>query len=65
VIVPLPEIKVHKPAPTAGVFAVMVVVGDEIQSVCVKPAFETVGIFLTSIAIVEDEATQGEFEIVH
>ena len=33
VIVPLPETNVHKPVPTVGVFAVIAVVGEEIQSV--------------------------------
>ena len=33
VIVPLPETKVHNPVPTVGVLAVMVVVGEDIQSV--------------------------------
>lgn len=33
VIVPLPEINVHEPVPTAGVFPAIVVVGDETQSV--------------------------------
>ena len=33
VIVPLPEIKVHEPVPTAAKFPFMLVVGEEIQSV--------------------------------
>jgi hypothetical protein len=33
VIIPLPEINVHKPVPTIGVFAAIVVVGEEIHSV--------------------------------
>ena len=33
VIVPEPETKVHKPVPTVGVFADMMVLGEEIQIV--------------------------------
>ena len=33
VIVPVPEINVHAPVPITGVFAVITVVGDEIQSI--------------------------------
>ena len=65
VIVPLPEIKVQTPVPTVTVFAVITVVGEEIQSVCVAPAFETVGILLTITATVEEEGEHGEFEMVH
>ena len=42
-IVPLPETKVHKPVPTVGVFALMIVLGEEIQMVWVAPAFAIVG----------------------
>jgi len=65
VIVPLPETSVHKPVPTVGVFAVIVVAGDEIQSVCEAPALAVVGMSFTTIPIVEDEFEQGEFEITH
>ena len=63
-IVPLPETSVHKPVPTIAVLAAMLVLGEEIQSVWEAPAFATVGISFTIIAIVEEEAVQGEFEIV-
>jgi len=65
VIVPLPETSVHNPVPTVGVLAAIVVVGDEIQSVCDVPAFAIVGASLTRIVIVEILGAQGEFEIVH
>lgn len=65
VMVPDPEINVHAPVPTTAVFAFMVVVGDEIQSVWFKPALAMVGISLTMIAIVDEEAAQGGFDIVH
>ncbi len=65
VIVPKPETKVHNPVPTVGVFADINAFGLVIQSVCVLPALATVGTSLTSIVIVEDEAKQGAFEIVH
>ncbi len=64
-IVPLPEINVHKPVPTVGVFAVIAVVGDEIQMVCVVPAFETVGMSFTIKATVVLDAAQGALEMVH
>ena len=44
VIVPEPETKVHKPVPTVAVFAAIVVVGEEIQSVWLEPALAVVGI---------------------
>ena len=44
VIVPEPETKVHKPVPTKAVLAFIVVVGEEIQSVWLEPAFAVVGI---------------------
>jgi hypothetical protein len=65
VIIPLPETKVHIPVPTVGVFAAIVAELDEIQSVCVDPAFAVVGIAFTSTDIVEDDAAQGGLEIVH
>jgi hypothetical protein len=65
VIVPLPKTNVHKPVPTVGVLADIKAFGLVIQSVCVVPALATVGISLTSIVIVEDEAKHGAFEIVH
>ena len=65
VIVPVPDNNVHTPVPTVGVFAVMLAVGEEIQSVCVMPAFAIVGISCTWIAIVEEEAAQGKLEMVH
>ena len=43
-IVPEPETKVHKPVPTVAVFAAIVVVGEEIQSVWLEPALAVVGI---------------------
>ena len=64
VIVPLPETNVHKPVPTVGVLAVIVVVGEEIQSVCDAPAFAIVGTSFTRIVIVETLGAQGEFEMV-
>jgi hypothetical protein len=65
VIVPEPETKVQTPVPTVGVLADIKAFGLLIQSVCVVPALATVGISLTSIVIVEDEAKHGAFEIVH
>lgn len=65
VIVPLPDTKVHIPVPMAGVLAVIVVVGEEIQSVCVVPAFDDVGISFTRIETVDELAEHGLFEIVH
>ena len=65
VITPVPETKVHTPVPTVGAFAFIVVVGDEIQSVCEVPALEAVGMSFTTIAIVDEEAEQGAFEMVH
>jgi hypothetical protein len=65
VIVPLPEINVHKPVPIIGVLAAIVVDGEEIQSVCVVPAFAGVGRSLTSIDTVDDVDAQGGFEITH
>ncbi len=65
VIVPAPEIKDHVPTPTVAVFAVITVVGEEMQSVCVVPAFEIVGISLTNNVTVETDAKQGELDIVH
>lgn len=65
VIVPVPDINVHTPVPTVGVLAVIAVEFEVMQSVCVKPAFATLGISCTWITIVEDDAAQGEFEMVH
>ena len=65
VIVPDPETNVHTPVPTAGLFPFMNVAGEEIQSVCVAPAFAAVGTLLILIATVEDDAGQGELEMVH
>jgi len=64
VIVPEPETSVHNPVPTVGVLAVIIVVGEEIQSVWDAPAFARVGTSFTSIVIVEILGAQGEFEIV-
>ena len=58
-IVPEPETKVHKPVPTVGVFAAIVVVGEEIQSVCEGPAFEALGISFTVMVTLEAEGIQG------
>ena len=65
VIVPLPDNKVHVPIPTSAGFAVMIVVGVEIQSVCDGPAIAVVGTSFTSIETVEEEGAQGAFAIVH
>ena len=65
VIVPLPDNKVHDPIPTVAEFATMVVVGDEIQSVCEDPAIAVVGTSFTSMETVEEEGAQGAFAIVH
>ena len=43
VMTPVPEISVHAPVPTVAVFAFIEVVGDEIQSVWLDPAFAIVG----------------------
>mgnify|MGYP001576230106 CR=1 FL=1 len=43
VIVPLPETKVQTPVPTAGKFAFIFAIGEEIQSVWLEPAFAIVG----------------------
>lgn len=65
VITPVPETKVHAPVPIVGVLAFIVVVGDEMQSVCEEPAFEDVGVLFTTIDIVDEEAAHGAFEMVH
>lgn len=65
VIVPLPDTIVQAPTPTIALLAAIVVVLEEIQSVCVDPAFAKVGVSFTIIATVEDEDAQGEFEMVH
>ncbi len=44
--------------------AFIIVVGDEIQRVCVVPAFATVGMSFTNNVTVETEAKQGALEIV-
>ena len=44
VITPVPEINVQAPVPTEGKFPLIVVVGDEIQSVWLEPAVAIVGI---------------------
>ena len=44
VIVPIPETKVQAPVPTVAALAFIVVVGEEIQSVWLEPAFAVVGI---------------------
>ncbi len=64
VIVPEPETNDHVPTPTVAVLAVITVVGEEIQSVCVVPAFATVGISFTNKVTDETEAKQGAFEMV-
>ena len=43
VMTPVPETSVHAPVPTVAVFAFIEVVGDEIQSVWLDPAFAIVG----------------------
>ena len=43
VMTPVPETSVHAPVPTVAVFAFIEVVGDEIQSVWLEPAFAIVG----------------------
>ena len=65
VIVPVPEIKVHAPVPITGVLPVIVVVGDEMQSVCDDPALAVVGAGLTVMVTFETEGAHGELEIVH
>ena len=64
VMVPLPEINVHTPIPTVGVFAVIIVVLDEIQSVWLLPVFAIDGTSFTIIDIVDELGAQGAFEIV-
>jgi len=65
VMVPLPEIKLHVPTPTTGELAAIMIFGFEMQIFCVGPAMDAVGISFTIIATVEDEAAQGELEMVH
>jgi hypothetical protein len=64
VIVPEPETNDQVPTPTVAVLAVITVVGEEIQSVCVIPAFETVGTSFTTSVTFETEDKHGIFEIV-
>jgi len=63
-IVPLPETRVHKPVPTVGVLAAIMVVLEEIQRVCVTPALAVVGTLLTVIATVDVVGAHGGLEIV-
>lgn len=65
VIIPVPETNVHKPVPTVGVFAVIIVVDVVIQSVWVGPALDTVGISFTNKVTVEIDDKHGGFEMVH
>jgi hypothetical protein len=65
VIVPDPETKVQTPVPTVAVLAAISVFGEEMQSIGLGPAFEMVGISLTTIATVDEEGEQGELEMVH
>ncbi len=44
VMVPIPETKVHAPAPTVALFAAIKVFGLEIQSVWLGPATDVLGI---------------------
>ena len=64
VIIPEPATNDHVPTPTVAVLAVITVVGEEIQSVCVIPAFETVGTSFTTSVTFETEDKHGIFEIV-
>ena len=58
-----PAITVHKPVPTVGAFAFKV--NMEAHKFCEDPAFEVVGTSSTISAMVELDAVQGRFEIVH
>ena len=53
------------PTPIVGVFAASIVVLELAHNVCEGPAFATVGIGSTCIAIVEVEAGHTPLEIVH
>ena len=50
VIVPLPETKVHKPVPIAGLFPAIVAT-PLVQTFCAAPAFAAVGAALVVIVI--------------
>lgn len=65
VITPVPETNVHAPVPTIAVLAFIVAVGEEMHKVWEVPANEVVGMSFTTIAIVDEEAAHGEFEMVH
>jgi len=63
-ITPVPEIRVHAPVPIIGALAAIIVLGEEIQSVCEVPALAVVGAGLIVIVTFELEGEQGELEIV-
>lgn len=63
VIVPAPEINVHKPVPTAGAFPARVAVVAQIA--WSMPAVATVGTSLLVIITSSVEAVQGALEMVH
>jgi len=63
IVPPAPETIVHKPVPTAGVFAASVVVPPHTS--WSGPASAVVGIWLNVIVTSSVEDAQGLFEIVH
>lgn len=63
VMVPAPEIKVHKPVPTAGVLPASATVFP--QTDCAVPALATVGILSLQIETVEELDAHTPFEVVH
>ncbi len=62
-IVAAPDNKVQLPVPTIGEFPESVAVVAQI--VCVKPAFDAVGLISRTIATVEIDGGQIPLEIVH
>ena len=63
VIVAVPEINVHNPDPTIGVFPVKLEADEQIVES--NPAFETVGKSNLKIVIESNESAHVPFEIVH
>lgn len=65
VMIPLPETKDHAPLPTVGVFAAVVILDEEGQTVWDGPAFDIVTSGFIVIVTFEEDGVQVLFVIVH